>query len=108
MKRNSELIFFSEWFASPLRVASVTPSSAPLARAMASAFPVGDGTVVELGGGTGPITHDSVSVKVLDDDPVRADAWSTALLCLGHAAGLRAADQAGIAALFIADEDGRL
>lgn len=55
-----------------------------------------------------PITHDTVSVTVLDDDPVRADAWSTALLCLGHAAGLRAADQAGIAALFIADENGRL
>lgn len=57
MKRNAHLIFFSKWLSAPLRVASVTPSSVPLARAMASALPAGDGVVVELGGGTGPITH---------------------------------------------------
>jgi phospholipid N-methyltransferase len=57
MKSNSELLFLSNWLTSPLRVASVTPSSAQLARAMASALPAGDGVVVELGGGTGPVTH---------------------------------------------------
>jgi phospholipid N-methyltransferase len=70
MKHNSELIFFSKWFASPLRVASVTPSSAPLARAMASALPAGDGTVVELGGGTGPITHALLEAGVRSDQLV--------------------------------------
>ncbi len=30
-----------------------------------------------------PITHNLVSVTVLISDPTVADAWSTALLCLG-------------------------
>lgn len=51
-----------------------------------------------------PVTHNTVSVTVLDQDPTRADAWSTALLCLGRADGMRAANQAGIAALFIEQE----
>lgn len=48
-----------------------------------------------------PVDHDTVSVTVVADDPTWADAWSTALLCLGHEAGVRVADNAGIAALFI-------
>lgn len=67
MKRNSELMFFSKWFVSPLRVASVMPSGAPLARAMASALPDSDGVVVELGGGTGPITHALLEAGVRSD-----------------------------------------
>lgn len=55
-----------------------------------------------------PIVHDTVSVTVLDDNPTTADAWSTALLCLGTDDGLRAADRAGIAALFITDNNGQL
>lgn len=55
-----------------------------------------------------PIAHATVSVTVIDGNPTRADAWSTALLCLGEGDGLRAADRAGIAALFIADNNGRL
>jgi len=51
-----------------------------------------------------PVTHNTVSVTVLDSNPARADAWSTALLCLGRADGMQAADQAGIAALFIEQE----
>lgn len=70
MKRNSELMFFSKWFTAPLRVASVTPSGAPLARAMASALPAGDGVVVELGGGTGPITHALLEAGVSPDQLV--------------------------------------
>lgn len=57
MIKNAELVFFSKWLRSPMRVASVTPSSAPLARAMVAALPDAGGLVVELGGGTGPITH---------------------------------------------------
>jgi thiamine biosynthesis lipoprotein len=55
-----------------------------------------------------PITHRTLSVTVLHVDPTQADAWSTALLCLGTRAGLEAADKAGIAALFIDEERGGL
>jgi thiamine biosynthesis lipoprotein len=48
-----------------------------------------------------PVTHTTVSVSVLHDNPTLADAWSTALLCLGKNAGIEAANKAGIAALFI-------
>jgi FAD:protein FMN transferase len=48
-----------------------------------------------------PVTHTTVSVSVFHDDPTQADAWSTALLCLGKNAGLAAANKAGVAALFI-------
>jgi len=40
-------------------------------------------------------------VTVLHDNPTQADAWSTALLCLGKTKGLEVANQAGIAVLFI-------
>ncbi len=48
-----------------------------------------------------PVEHNTVSVTVFHNDPAQADAWSTALLCLGRTAGIEAADKAGIAALFI-------
>jgi thiamine biosynthesis lipoprotein len=48
-----------------------------------------------------PVTHQTVSVTVLYPDATLADAWSTALLCLGKDAGLEAANQQGIPALFI-------
>lgn len=48
-----------------------------------------------------PVTHQTVSVTVLFPDGALADAWSTALLCLGKEAGLTVADQHGIPALFI-------
>ncbi|MDO9106207.1 MAG: FAD:protein FMN transferase [Methylovulum sp.] len=48
-----------------------------------------------------PIEHHTVSVTVLGADPTQADAWDTALLCLGRQAGIEAANKAGIAALFI-------
>ncbi len=52
-----------------------------------------------------PIEHNTVSVTVLHPDPTQADAWSTALLCLGRVAGIKAANEAGIAALFIEHQD---
>jgi thiamine biosynthesis lipoprotein len=48
-----------------------------------------------------PITHDLVSVTVIHEDPTIADAWDTALLCLGQKDGLLAANLAHIPALFI-------
>lgn len=48
-----------------------------------------------------PVDHNTVSVTVLHTNPTEADAWSTALLCLGRTAGIEAANKAGIAALFI-------
>lgn len=55
-----------------------------------------------------PITHETVSVTVLHGDPIQADAWSTALLCLGRKAGVRVAEEHGVAALFIEDIDSSL
>lgn len=48
-----------------------------------------------------PITHNLVSVTVLYNDPVAADAWSTTLLCLGRKDGMIAANAAKIPAFFI-------
>ncbi|MGR8942170.1 MAG: FAD:protein FMN transferase, partial [Gammaproteobacteria bacterium] len=39
-----------------------------------------------------PVTHDLVAVTVANADPVVADAWSTALLCLGQEQGLKTAN----------------
>lgn len=55
-----------------------------------------------------PIEHNTVSVAVLNPDPTIADAWSTALLCLGSQEGLKIANQNNIAALFIDDQNGLL
>ncbi|MFZ4503976.1 MAG: FAD:protein FMN transferase [Methylovulum sp.] len=52
-----------------------------------------------------PIEHHTVSVTVIDEDPTRADAWDTALLCMGRTAGIEAANRAGIAALFIEQQE---
>lgn len=48
-----------------------------------------------------PVTHDLVAVTVLHENPTIADAWSTALLCLGQQQGMQIADAAQIKALFI-------
>lgn len=57
MKKNVSFMFLAKWLRSPLTVASVVPSSPHLARAMSACLPDGDGLVIELGGGTGPITQ---------------------------------------------------
>lgn len=56
--------------------------------------------ILDANSGT-PVTHETVSVTVIHEDPTQADAWDTALLCMGREAGLEAANKAGIAALFI-------
>lgn len=55
-----------------------------------------------------PIEHNTVSVTVLNPDPTLADAWSTALICLGSQEGLKIANQHSIAALFIDEQNGAL
>jgi len=52
-----------------------------------------------------PIEHSTVSVAVLHPNPIIADAWSTALLCLGSSEGVKVANTNNIAALFI-DQQG--
>lgn len=55
-----------------------------------------------------PITHDLVSVTVIHEDPTIADAWDTALLCMGQKDGLQAANAAKIPALFIQQQGSTL
>lgn len=55
-----------------------------------------------------PVTHNLVSVTVLHENPIIADAWSTALLCLGQPDGMQAANTARIAALFIEQQGDKL
>jgi thiamine biosynthesis lipoprotein len=52
-----------------------------------------------------PVTHHTVSVTVLYPDATLADAWSTALLCLGNDAGIEVANSYKIPALFIEQID---
>ena len=48
-----------------------------------------------------PVQHDTASVTVVAETAAEADAWATALLVLGSEKGLTAAQQRGIAAMFV-------
>jgi thiamine biosynthesis lipoprotein len=48
-----------------------------------------------------PVTHNLLSATVLHEDPTWADAWSTALLCVGETEGAKIAEAEHIKALFI-------
>lgn len=49
--------FFKSWIENPARAGAISPSGPFLARAMAGCFDVsGDGPILELGPGTGPVT----------------------------------------------------
>src|SRR6185295_19597416 len=55
VRLDDEVRFIGSWIKKPLAVGAVTPSSKPLARAMAQYVdPDGKGPVIELGPGTGP------------------------------------------------------
>src|SRR5690349_7826555 len=55
---DDEVRFIRSWLEKPLAIGAVTPSSRPLARAMASDVdPRSPGPIVELGPGTGPVTE---------------------------------------------------
>lgn len=55
-----------------------------------------------------PVSHDTVSVTVVHGQAGQADAWSTALLCLGAGPGRALAERQRLAALFVEQRDGRL
>lgn len=48
-----------------------------------------------------PVTHSTVSVTVIHESPTIADAWSTALLCMGTEEGLKIANENALSVLFI-------
>lgn len=61
-------MFFRQWLRRPLRIGAVAPSSRELADAMARLVPnPPQGPVVELGGGTGPITAALLGVGIPAD-----------------------------------------
>lgn len=55
-----------------------------------------------------PVTHDLVAVTVLHENPTIADAWSTALLCLGQQDGMQLANSQKISALFFRQQGSEL
>jgi thiamine biosynthesis lipoprotein len=55
-----------------------------------------------------PVSHDLVSITVIHEDPTIADAWDTALLCLGQKDGMKVANAEKIPALFIQQQDNEL
>ena len=58
IRLNDEVRFIGSWIKKPLSMGAVTPSSKALARVMARYVdPDGDGPVIELGPGTGPVTE---------------------------------------------------
>jgi len=48
-----------------------------------------------------PVAHDLVSVTVVDSSAMLADAWATALVVLGQEAGMKVAQEHGLAVYFI-------
>ncbi|SMG60987.1 class I SAM-dependent methyltransferase [Paraburkholderia susongensis] len=50
-------LFAREWAAAPWSVGAICPSSRRLAVQIAREVPAGSGAVIELGGGTGAVTH---------------------------------------------------
>ena len=55
-----------------------------------------------------PVTHDLVSITVIHEDPTIADAWDTALLCLGQEDGMKVANAEKIPVLFIQQQGNEL
>ena len=69
IRLNDEVRFIRSWIEKPLSTGAVTPSGKLLARNMARYVdPEGDGPVIELGPGTGPVTEALVEHGV---DPAR-------------------------------------
>lgn len=55
-----------------------------------------------------PVTHHLRSVTVMHDDPAWADAWDTALLCMGEQEAARVAEAEQLKALLVYEDDGKL
>ena len=48
-----------------------------------------------------PVSHGLASVTVVADSAMMADGWATALMVLGPEAGMKIADQLGLASFYI-------
>jgi phospholipid N-methyltransferase len=115
-RRHSEkLRFIGQWLKNPRQTAAVAPSSPELATAMIGELPANTRKVIELGGGTGAITHallgqgyrgDKLLVLELNEE-LHAHLhrrFPQELLVLGDAAELpRLASEAGFLAAGPAD-----
>jgi thiamine biosynthesis lipoprotein len=55
-----------------------------------------------------PVAHNLVSITIIHEDPTIADAWDTALLCLGQKEGMKVANAEKIPALFIQQQGNEL
>jgi FAD:protein FMN transferase len=55
-----------------------------------------------------PVTHHLRSVTVMHDDPAWADAWDTALLCVGEKEAIRIVETENLKALLIYESDNNL
>jgi thiamine biosynthesis lipoprotein len=55
-----------------------------------------------------PVTHHLLSTTVLHDDPTLADAWSTALLCVGEKEAQRISEAEGLQSLIIYEDQHKL
>src|SRR5262249_36746913 len=94
-------LLFKLWFKNPPRIGAVSVSGPELAAAMARQVPEGDGYVVELGGGTGPVTRAILEsgtpadrLVVVERDPtlhrVLCDRYPQVKIILGDALHLQA------------------
>ena len=79
-QRSATGVFFASWLRAPLKVASIVPSSRRLGMTAARMIdPARPGWVIELGGGTGPVTEQLLARRippqrllVVERDPVLA------------------------------------
>ena len=55
-----------------------------------------------------PVTHNLLSVTVLHEDPTWADAWATALLCIGESGAVKIAERESLKVLLIYREGNEL
>jgi FAD:protein FMN transferase len=55
-----------------------------------------------------PVTHHLLSVTIIHDDPSWADAWDTALLCMGEEAAMKTIESENLGGLLLYDKDGKL
>lgn len=55
-----------------------------------------------------PIENRPISVTVLAEQCMQADAWATALVVLGHEQGLRIAEKIGLPVLFLVNQNGSI
>lgn len=55
-----------------------------------------------------PVTHKLLSVTVLHEDPTWADAWATALLCIGESGAVKIAERESLKVLLIYREGNEL